>query len=385
MTAATEIPIAQPHRVLAAAVAGDRQALQACIDSRTLAAAGLEHRLLGTLTLRADEHQLAVPEAWLSDLRLLAARSMHYQSTLRRAGGVLAAAGVEWVVLKGLDLAARVYDGPEERPSADIDILIAPHDYRRARAALESAGWASMFSEPAYDDWVERLGHAWAALHSTDRVALELHLRLWSMVPQRAARDLLEASTTDPELPPGGRRLPLPHAYVLAAVHALLDAPPRPLFQFRDLERIAASAGAGFVDTVVDLTTSWEIELPVLLAAACAQSLWHDDRSRRIAASLESRLRWPERRVWSHARHAGIDAIGPSLAIARLLSGRATRRGWSEVPRRFWAHPGVLAQETPHDWPKPLRRAFHVLMAVGLDGMAKRLAGERLGPTGDPD
>jgi hypothetical protein len=54
----------------------------------------------------------------------------------------LAQAGVDWLELKGCPQASRLYSDPAYRASNDIDILVAPRDFRRATAALREAGFA---------------------------------------------------------------------------------------------------------------------------------------------------------------------------------------------------------------------------------------------------
>jgi hypothetical protein len=382
-----EFPVPDAQRTLAAALAGDRRALVDCAESPALQEASREHRLQAALALRARECRVEnqCVADWRADLQRIAGRQLLFQASLEQVGACLAATGVNWIVLKGMDLATRVFDHPEERPSTDIDLLIDPGDYPRARAALEDSGWQSVFAGRAYDDWVIEEGHAWTAVHSRSRVALEVHFRLWGMVSDRAGQDLLSAACADDLLPPGGHRLPLAHAFVVAATHCLLDAPPRPLFQWWDMERIIAAGGPDLVPTIIKISRHWEIELVTALAAAQVEALWQNRNCARIAEDLGSSLRRAERWLARRAARNGLDSTGASLSLARLVSGRSTRAGWQSVWRHVWAHPGMIAQETPDEWPPWLRRTYHVLNALELRQLARRLARGHLDSTSRKD
>ncbi len=62
----------------------------------------------------------------------------------RLLGEVLAAAGVEVILLKGADIRHRLYEDPACRPMSDVDVLISPADLERARTALEQQGYTLM-------------------------------------------------------------------------------------------------------------------------------------------------------------------------------------------------------------------------------------------------
>ncbi len=74
----------------------------------------------------------------LRDRRFL--RSGRRLRGLQRAAGVLADAGVDHLVLKGVPLSRRLYGHPLLRSSADVDLLVAPVDAWPAEKALLRAG-----------------------------------------------------------------------------------------------------------------------------------------------------------------------------------------------------------------------------------------------------
>lgn len=313
-------------------------------------------------------------EGWRNALRASAALRLHLDHRLAGVAEALAAAGVAWAPIKGWDLGARVYERPEERPVGDADLLVGA-GWERAREALEAAGWLPLVRGRRIDRYLAEEGYAWQATDGGSAL-LELHFRLWGLVPAAMAPELLAAAEPDPSPgalgpPPGsaGRRLPLAGAWLIAAVHAWLNPPPRPLLGWWDLERIAV-ADPGIGTAAVDLAVRWGLELPAGLAAAQAAALWpgaaggaHEG----IAAELLGRLRAPERAVARKALRHGTDALGLApLVLSRLLARRPSRAGWRSLPRQVWAHPGVVELETPAGWRWPARRAVHVLRAFGF-------------------
>lgn len=354
-------------RALAAALAGDRDALSALAADPDSAELAKLHRLGPALALRARRLDVDGPAvaSWHRSLMALAAHRLRIEDRLAVAAATLGAAGVPWVPIKGCDLGARVYERPEERPVGDVDILLARDDLPRARAALCAAGWRTLHESERVEQYLRDEGYAWQAVDSTG-LLLEVHVRLWGLVPLGLARSLLAASVPDPSLGPTGRRLPLAHAWLLAAVHSWLNPPPRPLLGWWDLDRVAVAAGPDLADEVVALATAWDLQLPAGLAAAEAARLWGAEPNRQIAERLLATLRPLERRVARRAAQ-GVDALGLEwIVLARLLSGRASRAGWRSLRRRIWAHPGVVEQETPRERSWPARRISHVLKALRL-------------------
>lgn len=60
---------------------------------------------------------------------------------MTRAARELRAAGIPFLVIKGMASAAMLYDDPLERPYSDVDVLVRWRDVARAWTALGRAGW----------------------------------------------------------------------------------------------------------------------------------------------------------------------------------------------------------------------------------------------------
>lgn len=55
---------------------------------------------------------------------------------------------IPWTLVKGLGLARQLYSDPALRPSADIDLLVSPEDFRRAIQVLEANGFRNVTGRP---------------------------------------------------------------------------------------------------------------------------------------------------------------------------------------------------------------------------------------------
>ncbi|HET9228542.1 MAG TPA: nucleotidyltransferase family protein, partial [Thermoanaerobaculia bacterium] len=214
---------------LAAALAGDSAALAALAADPAAADLARVHRVGPALALRARRLGIAGPaaESWRRGLIAVAAHRLHIEDRLRGVGAALGAAGVPWLPLKGCDLGARAYRDPEERPVGDIDVLIPRAELPRAQEALRAAGWRGFSDSPRMERYLRDEGYAWQAQDAAG-VLLEVHVRLWGIVPAGMGAALLAAAVPDPGLGPTGRRLPFAHAWLVAAVHSWLNPPPRP-------------------------------------------------------------------------------------------------------------------------------------------------------------
>lgn len=345
---------------LAAALAGDRDALAALAADPAAAELARVHRVGPALALRARRLGIGGPaaESWHRGLIGVTAHRMHVEDRLRGVGKALGEAGVPWLPLKGCDLGARVYREPEERPVGDIDVLVPRGELPRVQDALRAAGWSGLADSPRMERYLRDEGYAWQAQDAAG-VLLEIHVRLWGIVPAGLGAALLAAAVPDPALGPTGRRLPLAHAWLVAAVHTWLNPPPRPLLSWWDLERIAA-AEPGIAEGAASLAEEWDLQLPAGLAAAQVAALWPSPPNKAIAERLLGGLRPLERLAARRGEAVGLRTI----VLARLLSGRASRAGWRSLPRQVWAHPGIVEMQTAADRSWPARRIAHVLRAL---------------------
>jgi len=159
ITAADESPAAAPATLAAFALR-----LAALVGEAAAAAA---------LAEASARHGLALLEpARVEQARLLARRARHRQLEALR---LLAAAGIECVVLKGFALAHSLYDDPLTRIGSDIDLLLRPSALQPAIGALRAAGWD--FAGPPVPRWGSIARASFAPLAAPDRAtSVDLHL-----------------------------------------------------------------------------------------------------------------------------------------------------------------------------------------------------------------
>lgn len=79
-------------------------------------------------------------------------RYFHYRTNLlaadaRKTMQALTAAGVEWVVFKGLAIALRYHRDIAIRPMGDVDILIRREDLGKAEGILQALGWKYRYAQ----------------------------------------------------------------------------------------------------------------------------------------------------------------------------------------------------------------------------------------------
>lgn len=339
--------------VLASALDGDGDALAEACRMDPTGALARRHRAGPALYIaaRALENPFDC-ESWHRELHENAVRSAILMESLYQAGEVLDRAGLAWAPLKGLDLGSRVYNEPEERPTGDVDILVFPSDGDRARQALLEAGWKELYQGQRSARYTREEGYAWQLL-GANGVLLELHFRLWGLIPTGYETVALARATPGE----GGRRLRWADAYVVAAAHFWTVTPPRPLIGLRDLHLCGKSlANAG---EVVQITIDWDLQAQVAMAAALSFEFWQGPVCGEIVQRLKPLLRRSEQRLFEGWQDDGahLDLRWRSLALARLLAGRRSRAGWRVAWRRLWPHAGLAERATPEDWPWWRRRA----------------------------
>lgn len=124
-------------------------------------------------TLPAEERQTWQGISMVSDFR-----SQYMEDRLRQTLGVLAARGIDVVVLKGAALALSVYGGFAEREMGDIDLLVPADRASEAFDVVRGAGWR--WDEGAYPAARYREHHHLPPLRDgrDAEARLELHTRL---------------------------------------------------------------------------------------------------------------------------------------------------------------------------------------------------------------
>ena len=119
---------------LVAALADDRPAPA---EAAGASLAWIRHHGLGPL---AYTHGLARGEL-RADYALSSIRAEQQRAIAGEAVALLAGAGIDVILLKGISYAGWLYPDPAERPMTDVDLLVRPRDHARAMTLLVGLGY----------------------------------------------------------------------------------------------------------------------------------------------------------------------------------------------------------------------------------------------------
>ena len=173
-------------RAAGAALRGERADVAAAarrIDAPAFARAAGRHRCAALISAALEANAAADPD--LDGLRALlrkrrwitALRVAHYRKDVRAVTGLLRAAGLDPILLKG---AARAWTSQAQlalHDSADIDVLLPHAALPQAAAALAAAGYA-MGSDAHANDRFNRRHHHLAPFYKPGAAPVELHHEL---------------------------------------------------------------------------------------------------------------------------------------------------------------------------------------------------------------
>lgn len=260
--------------------------------------------------------------------RAAVARALFFGAELARLTRRLAQAGVDVLPYKGPALAQQIYGDLALRAPADLDLLVAPADFERARALLLADGFHAPRGITPARDRARRLSECDQLLLHRDRgVPVELH---WAVAPPCYAvplrtEDLLARAVPLPFL---GQpvRAPAPEdLLLLLAINGAKDA-------WRQLEPLCALA--------VLMARGPGLDWPALVGRARALRV---ERVVGVALRLAADLLGVP--VPSPAAESAGDPA--AIALARAGAGRLrTAAAPSPLERlRFW----MAARESPAD------------------------------------
>ena len=277
----------------------------------------------------------------------LTARQLLLEDQACRAVRLLAAADVVSVVIKGPVTARLLYEHPLEHPYNDIDLLVCPVDFERAKSLFLSAGFIDVA------DSAEEVYRADNEAHLLrGEVCIDLHSRLVGVPPARAQQawevltaslDTLTIHGTDlPVFRPPARALHLP-LHVAQSPDA--DKP------LRDLAR-----GLKAFDVQI-----WEsaYDLAVQVDAVPAFALGLRRLPQGVALAERLALpRWTAAESWLRLRGAPQEAL--ALERLRSLTGIAER--WRHVTSLLSVVDATVAR--PGRWRRRAVVAGRMILAV---------------------
>lgn len=337
----------EPRRGLLAAV------VAASPDWDYILRKGTYHRLLGLVHhhLRESHLETRVPDAVRSRLRQVAdgdAESRRRQVlALRTSSAALAAAGVDYLLLKGPSL-QDLYPEGVSRPAGDLDLLIRDHAFAQARRALEDCGLRLATAVPPQMGASEavRFAQYFEQLRFTDGAGseVELHFRLYNYgVPDRREEtwDRLASWPVDGDRHPG----PAPEElFLYLTTHVNLHAFGRILWYY----------------DVATFYRRWRGRLDWDRLAARA-------RHRGLAPCLYHSLRWILELLWPEWDPVELETLRPPAPASAVYS-------W------LWRRRQVMAMES---YVRPFDAArFYLLSPARLTNKVRYLARVLAPPSG---
>jgi hypothetical protein len=103
----------------------------------------------------------------------IAAQQLRAEVTFKKTSEILAAAGIDVLLLKGPHLGSTIYDAPKDRLYGDLDILVQPADFEKAAALLLDNGFTP-FAYDTFSPEIQRDFKHWE-FRSPWGVLVELH------------------------------------------------------------------------------------------------------------------------------------------------------------------------------------------------------------------
>lgn len=192
----------RPHPALLDLAAG--RGLPDIGDPAELCRSAREHRMWGLLWTRVQDER--DHQAWweLAALDLLHSQQRaRLWAMLEQVATRLAETGVEVTTVKGVTTEARWYARPGERPCGDVDVLISPRDWPRAREIVESLQPGHVLS-PDVNRLVGK-GLLQSIDLVVDGVSVDLHFDVLKLGVPARQNDLIWERTLPFALPSGTR------------------------------------------------------------------------------------------------------------------------------------------------------------------------------------
>ncbi|MHC4217797.1 MAG: nucleotidyltransferase family protein [Planctomycetota bacterium] len=203
-----------------------------------------------------------------------ALRNIRMMHLLDRIACAFNEADVPLMALKGAALNLALYEGPDERPMTDLDLLVRPADVRIAQAAIEQAGCLRsdiVFREDFFPKYYYEIEYT---AGTVDPVLIDLHvrpfrvLRYSRLVPDEALWEDAEAVNT------GSATVLIPSAddmLIHLAGHSAIHANCRKLW-LRDIARWVEVRGDEIDwDCFLAKVSDWHLARPVRSAMDAAE------------------------------------------------------------------------------------------------------------------
>jgi hypothetical protein len=214
--------------------------------------------------------------------------------TLEHVTALLAAAGIHPIALKGAGLVLTVYEELALRPMGDIDLLVAPEQFRPALQCLLSAGGVATHEEPFAGAYETVTHHVALEFPQVSRVVVELHHQ-WLSLPARQASlvSAAELHSRARSMPVGAQRVGVladeDQVLHLCAHLSIHSAVMQRLIWTYDVDQVIRRAGPGLDwEAIVQRALRFQMALPLREVLATAQAAWGTPLPAGLLARLEA-------------------------------------------------------------------------------------------------
>lgn len=292
--------------------------------------------------------------------------------TLAHVLDLLAAVGIRPIALKGAGLVLTVYDELAVRPMGDVDLLVAPQEFRPALQQLLAHGGSATHDEP-FDGAYDLVTHHVALVFPRiSHVMVELHHQ-WLSLPQRQAglvfiadlRARAQAAQWD------GRPVDVlgveDQVLHLCGHLAIHSAVMQRLIWSYDVDQVIRRAGASLDwEAVAQRAQRYQMALPLRQVLANAHEAWGTPLPDGLLARLNAlpvtaaeRQRYGEQAWGPHSRLGdGLQKLAglPDPAERLRFAWRLALPQWSFMRQHFPNDsPARLAARYPERWLAVLR------------------------------
>lgn len=317
--------------------------------------------------LQADRRLAQLPQPAVAQLHLAFYRQWGKNQvllqTLAHVLDLLAAAGIRPIALKGAGLVLTVYEELAVRPLGDVDLLVAPEEFRPALQQLLANGGVATHAEP-FDGAYELVTHHVALVFpQVSQVVVELHHR-WLSLPARQAglAPMGELRSRAQTVQWAGRPVDVPSAedqvLHLSAHLSIHSAVMQRLIWFYDVDQVIRQAGAGLDwEAVMQRAQRYQMALPLRQTLATVVQAFGAPlpdgllaRLHALPVSAAERQRYGEAAWGPHSR------LGDGVQKLAGLPGASARLRFAG--RLVWPERAFMRQRYPEDSPVRLTARY---------------------------
>ena len=222
-------------------------------DAGEIMSEGLAPVALKVLRVGTDVTERRLRDRFARVAMVQELRSLAAESTLERITGILAPAGICFVVIKG-PAVARLHPEGWPRPYADIDLLVEPQRFPEAMMLIQEQGYTyPSTSQPPWP-WFDRYCREGLNLGGAGDVDVHHHVAPWIFGTRVRSIDVIHGAEVvrvrDSLVPMASPE----HSTVIAALHVLNDLwkGQRGLVSWRDLIILTRRLGGHRVRAAFD-------------------------------------------------------------------------------------------------------------------------------------